>query len=318
MDYFIFQYKNDEHLIDSFLESASIAHKEKIKTKDWFLWKFRDNPFGESILACAKIDGKIIACVALGIQDFFHENKIVKGAFSFETFVHPNHQGKGLFKELINLAEIESQNRGIKFLLNFPNSNSLPGFIKSNWSRINCAEYWIKPNSFINLVFNIRELKKAFVPNTPNFDQLNVNQISDFIIQKPSDTFKSVINNDYLTWRFFTYPVTEYSVINNDNILSIARVGYRGKLKEIQVLFVISNNKKHLSISSLLKLYEKDTSYDVISFAISNKNRIRKNLIKSFFIKVPNNTNVTLKKIDKMHKFNFLKLELSAINYHTY
>ncbi len=318
MDYFIFQYKIDEPLIDSFLESASLAHKELIKSKDWFLWKFRDNPFGESILACAKKDDKIIGCVALGIQDFFYDNKIVKGAFSFETFVHPNHQGKGLFKELIDLAEIESQNRKIKFLLNFPNSNSLPGFIKSGWSSMNCAEYWIKPKRFLNLFFNIRELKKAFVPNAPNFEKLNVIQISDLIFGKPSNGFKSVINNDYIIWRFFTYPVTEYSVINNDNILSIARIGQRGKLKEIQVLFVIFKNQKHIPIYSLLKLYKKDTNYDVISFPISNENKIRKNLIKSLFIKVPNKTNVTFKNIDKIHQFDFDKLELSAINYHTY
>lgn len=318
MNYFIFHYIKDEHLIDSLLESAAFAHGEPKKTKEWFLWKFRDNPFGESILACAKIDDKIIGCVALGIQDFFYDNKIVKGALSFETFVHPNHQGKGLFKQLIDLAETESQNRNIKFLLNFPNSNSLPGFIKSGWSKLNCAEYWIKPKSFLNLILNIKELKKSFVPNASNLEKLNVNQISEFILKKPSNTFKSVINNDYLIWRFFTYPVTEYSVINSDNILSIARVGRRGKFKEIQVLFVIQKSKKHITIGSLLKLYKKDTNYDIVSFPISHENEIRKKLIRSLFTRVPNKTNVTFKRIGEVDKFNFNKLELSAINYHTY
>lgn len=318
MDYFIFKYKTDEHLIDSFLESASIAHKDIIKSKEWFLWKFRDNPFGESILSCAKTDGKIIACVAFGIQDFYNDNKIVKGAFSFETFVHPSHQGKGLFKELIHLAEIESQNRGIKFLLNFPNSNSLRGFIKSGWSQLNYIEYWIKPSHYFNLIFNLNELKKAFVPIGPSFNKLKVNQISDLFLVELSDTFKTVINNDYLKWRFFTFPVTEYSVINNNNILSIARIGNRGKLKEIQVLFVINKNKKLTTIRSLLKLYKKDTNYDIVSFPISNKNEIRKKLIKSFFIKVPNKTNATFKIIDETYKIDFNNLEISAINYHTY
>lgn len=318
MNYFIFNFETDNHLINSFLMSASLAHKDNIKSNAWFLWKFRDNPFGKTILACCEDKGQIVGCVALGTQEFFYENTIIKGAFSFETFVHPNYQGKGLFEKLIDLAEIESQNREIKFLINFPNSKSLPGFIKRGWYSINCIEYWIKPRSFLNLILNISEIKKTFVPIESNFEKLNINQISDFIIQKPSDMFKSVISKDYLTWRFFTHPVTEYSVINNDNILSIGRVGHRGKLKEIQVLFVIFKKQKLTSISSLLKLYKKDINYDIISFPISNENRIRKKLIKSLFIKVPNKTNVTFKEIDKTHKFNFDKLELSAINYHTY
>lgn len=318
MNYFIFDYQKNQNLIDSFLKSASIAHKEKIKSKDWFLWKFRDNPFGETILACVENEGAIVGCVALGIQDFLCEKKTVKGAFSFETFVHPNYQGKGLFKELINLAETESQYRKIKFLINFPNSKSMPGFLKSGWIRINCAEYWIKPNSFINVIFNIKEFKKAFVPNAPNFEKLNINQISDLNFGKTSDSFKSFINVEYLMWRFFTFPVSEYSVINDDNIFSIARVGHRGKLKEIQVLLVINKNHKGIKLNNLMRLYKKNTNYNIISFPISHENEIRKILIKSLFIKVPNKTNVAFKKIDRTDKFDFNKLELSAINYHTY
>ncbi len=121
MHFFIFDYNRDDNLVDSFLSSASLSHKQKINTKEWFYWKFRDTPFGESILACAMEDNKIIGCVALGIQNFIYNEETIKGALSFETFVHPNFQGKGLFKKLINLAEKEALNRNIVFLLNFPN-----------------------------------------------------------------------------------------------------------------------------------------------------------------------------------------------------
>jgi hypothetical protein len=67
MKLFIFNFIENEDLIDSFLESASIAHNEQPKPKDFFNWKFRDNPFGKSILACALHDNNIIGCVALGV-----------------------------------------------------------------------------------------------------------------------------------------------------------------------------------------------------------------------------------------------------------
>ncbi|MGK4567208.1 GNAT family N-acetyltransferase [Flavobacterium sp. 3HN19-14] len=105
MEIFIFDYAKDAGFVDSFLETAALSHGEDKKSNDWFFWKFRDNPFGESVLACAKENGIIVGCVAMGMLDFNYESKLLKGAISFETFVHPNQQGKGLFKKLITVAE---------------------------------------------------------------------------------------------------------------------------------------------------------------------------------------------------------------------
>jgi GNAT superfamily N-acetyltransferase len=319
MKYVIFDFLRDFMMIDSFLESASIAHKQSIKSKKWFLWKFRDNPFGESILACAITDNKVVGCVALGMQDFLYEGDIVKGAISFETFVHPNFQGRGIFKKLIELAEKEACKRGIKFLLNFPNSNSLKGFQNSGWNNINCSEYWIKWNYFFKFLFNMKELRKSFSPNPANFKKLLENKDLSFKIFYDSNlSFTSFINDRYLDWRFYEYPNAEYEIVNNENLFSIVRIGYRGTLKEIQVLFVGMKSPKRVSISNLIDEYKKQTTFDIISFPISKQNKIRNKLIQLLFIRVPNKTNVTYKIIDKNSRIDFNKLELSAINYHTY
>lgn len=315
MEYFIFDYTQDISLIESFLSSAATAHGEPVRTRDWFLWKFSENPFGESILACAKENDEIVGCVALGMQDFVYDGNVVKAALSFETFVHPAHQGKGIFKKLINLAETEAKQRKIVFLLNFPNSQSLPGFIKSGWTNIHCAEYWIKPKSFWNLVFNVRELKKGFVPNVKNSLR---NDFKIDVLTSEKSSFKSVINEDYIYWRFLKFPAAEYAVIQQDSLLSIGRVGRRGSLKEVQVLLAVDNMHNNISVSNLFKLYKNETSFDILSFPISIKNQLRKKLQKKLFIKVPTQTNVTFKIIGDSYNLDFSQLELSAINYHTY
>lgn len=315
MDLIIFDFTQDTDLVDSFLAAASLAHGEKTRTRNWFFWKFRDNPFGESILACAKINNEIVGCVAFGMQDFIYEGIVVNAALSFETFVHPAHQGKGIFKMLITLAEAEAKRRKIVFLLNFPNSQSLTGFIKSGWSRIDCAEYWIKPKSFWNLLWNIRELRKGFMPNGAA-SVLNHYKIEE--LPYKIKTFKAVIDHNYIMWRFFNYPVADYVFIQQDSLLTIGRVGKRGTLKELQVLFVENNIDNNVSVSNLFNLYKKQTEFDLLSFPISEKNRIRNNLQRNFFIKVPTKTNVTFKLIDDNYNIDFSQLELSAINYHTY
>ncbi|MBU8883090.1 GNAT family N-acetyltransferase [Kaistella sp. DKR-2] len=315
MESFIFDFKQDISFTESFLATAATAHGEQMRTKDWFLWKFRDNPFGESILACAKENDQIIGCVAFGMQDFVYEGKVIKAALSFETFVHPDHQGNGIFKRLIDVAETEARRRKIVFLLNFPNFQSLPGFIKSGWSNINCAEYWIRPNSLLKLILRIRELKTSFSPTLSGYVRKDI-EIEE--LSRPDSSFKSVINREYILWRFFKYPVAEYAVIQQDSFLTLGRVGKRGTLKEVQVLFAEDSAGRHFSVSELFNLYKKESGFDLLSFPISRKNKIRNKLMLNFFIKVPSQTNVTFKILDEDYDLDFTGLELSAINYHTY
>ena len=317
MNYFIFDFNKHINLIDSFLTSASLAHKQEKKTEDWFYWKFRDNPFGETILACAEEDGIIAGCVAFGMQDFICDQNVVNGAMSFETFVHPEYQGKGLFKKLIHNAESEAKSRGLKLLLNFPNSNSLPGFLKLGWTMINNSEYWIKPRINYNFLRYFKDLKNGFKPNTSNLNQLNKKFLRNY---KQSNEFGFFleINSEYLKWRFFTYPNAEYIIVNDENCYSVGRVGKRGNLAEIQVLFVTPKEQNTLSLRKLLKVYKNQSRFDLISFPISINNRLRPFLKRCLFIKVRNNTNVCYKILDETLQIEMDKIELSAINAHTY
>jgi GNAT superfamily N-acetyltransferase len=316
MRFFIFDYEQHGCLVDSFLESASKAHKQPIKTIDWFIWKFRDNPFGKTILACVEEDGKIVGCVAYGIQNFILNNKKIKGAISFETFVHPNHQGDGVFSKLLNLAEIRAKEMNIDLFLNFPNSNSLKGFVNKAWKNINIVEYWIRGKSLITIPLKFLDLKKGFIPNPSNIEKLVAPKCFDF---ESSDVLQSMVTLEYLKWRFFTFPNAEYHYIGNDIYDSICRIGHRGKLKEAQVLFVNIKKPRKFKLSNLQMEFQKKSNYDLISFPISKTNHLRKKLKRNLFIKVPNSTNVCFKILDGIiTEHDMQKVSLSAINFHTY
>ena len=316
MEYFIFKLGRDEHLIQSFLESASLAHNEEIKSTDWFLWKFGNNSFGQSILACAKDAGKIVASVALGIQDFSNNVDVIKGALSFETFVHPDYQGKGIFRELINLAEVEARCRDVSFILNFPNKDSLRGFLKSGWNQLFIMEYWIKPLNRMKVLVRLNDLAKPFLPNKST--ELLQKKSMSFNLKKTSSFFSSVINNSYLDWRFASFPVSDYITVDTKGVFCIARVGFRGKLKEVQVLYMTSFQGDIRAVKNLLHKFSKITNCDLISFPISMNNTLRGKLKRGLFFKVPNGTNVTYKVLDKTPNSIIENLELSAINFHTY
>lgn len=317
MRYFIYDYFTDESLIDSFLKSSSLAHKQEKKSKDWFNWKFRDNPFGESIMACAEVDNKIVGCVAYGIQEFWLNGRKIKGVLSFETFVHPVYQGGGVFSKLIKLAEEAVKSNGIDLMINFPNSNSLRGFIKGGWKPIDRPEYWIKGKNLLTIPLNIKNIRLGFKPNKSN---INLLKTPNEFVQNPEQLLTSVITLDYLKWRFFSYPVTEYIIIDTKEIYSVIRKGTRGNLREGQVLFIQVKNSDSYNMAGFIKDCHKKANFDILSFSITKTNKIRKSLRNSFFLRVPNKTNICYKILNEaiIKDGDVMNISLSAINYHTY
>jgi hypothetical protein len=316
MRYFIFDFNRDLKFIPSFLKSAAEAHHQPKKTKEWFLWKFRDNPFGATILSCAEEDGEIVGCVAYGLQDFFFKNKVIKGAISFETFLHPKFQKRGIFSKLIAIGEKETQKQGIKFLLNFPNLNSLKGFLNMGWNKIDISQYWIKGRNLITIPANVQSLRKNYKPNSPNWkDLISPNNFR----QTNKEFFEMCVTLKYLRWRFFNFPNGNYYWDSNDNYDLIGRYGQRGSLKEFQILYL---NKKtsEFRYSKMLKNIKKELIFDLLGVCSTPNNLEKIKLIKNGFIKVPNRTNVCYKIIDEslIKKSDMNKLTLQGINYHTY
>ena len=107
LSYFIFDLDKHAHFIDDFLQKASEAHNDQIKSPEWFRWKFFDNPYGPSILACVATEDTLIGCVAYGLQPFMIDGERITGVLSFETFVDKAYQGRGLFTKLINSLLLE-------------------------------------------------------------------------------------------------------------------------------------------------------------------------------------------------------------------
>lgn len=316
MRYFIFNYTKDVNFIESFLQSKAFATNTVPKTKEWFLWKFRDNPFGETVLACVEEDGSIVGCVAYGLQDFLLLNNVIKGAISFENFVHPEFQRRGIFSKLISLGEKEIQMQGVSFLLNFPNSNSLNGFLKMKWIKLNISEYWIKVRSLIPVFTHYKDLKKTFQSGSPNMNSLVLPQNFS---QGKFNNFYMIINYEYLKWRFTSFPNGKYFCISNKDYDMIGRLGIRGKIREFQILYI---NKKTISFqfSKLCRDLKENIDLDIIGISSSPSNGEKLHFLRNGFFKVPNKTNVCFKILDDsvVKESDMNQLSLQGINYHTY
>lgn len=314
MKYFIFDFNRDDGLIDGLLDSAAVAHKIPKKTKEWFYWKFRDNPYGESVLSCVQVGGRVIGCVAYGMQLFKYYNKEYAGALSFETFVDPDYQGKGIFTQLIKKAETELKKRRVQLLLNFPNVKSMPGFIKDGWKSINVSETWLKVLNYKNPIGLIKNIRKEFIPLSHEYQDRQ----EDLLCVDDLNAFYASVNADYLRWRFFSYPHSAYVVLRNSVCQAVARVGKRGELFEVQVLYLNIHNQKEYNHNLFMRELRTRCNCDIVTMPVSKNNKYKKYFYLSGFIRVPNRTNVCFKVLDKDAVLNFEEIALYGINYHTY
>lgn len=317
MELRLWKYGADDKYIKSFLESASLAHKQPLKSEKWFRWKFEQSPYGKAILACA-FDGEVVAgCVALGLGIATHNQREVKCALSYETFVNPNYQGHGLFKKLITLAEESCKALGVEYLYNFPNSQSLPGFKRMGWKfRSKEIEYRIKIVNLFKFIKEIKSLRKPFYANNPKPSGIVYNTIIPSYIGEQNIVIP-LWTAEYIKWRFIDFPQAQYVIFSNTQYFAIARVGYRGKLKECQILLL--QNDKALSYKKAIALFSKHLisveSPDMISICCARNTSTSHEL--KYMLKVPTQANFTYKCLsDKIQPET--KQILFGIDFHTY
>lgn len=319
MEIKIWDFKKDFIYIDSFLLSMSLSHKEPLKNKEWFIWKFERSPYGNAVLACAFDDNKVVGCVAFGMGKITYNYKEYISALSYETFVHPDYQNKGLFKKLIYAAEEELKNKKVSFLYNYPNSKSLPGFLKLNWNKCNEIQtYKLKICSLINVISKLKHLKQPFIPNRIDLKTQNYEIKHNFNNKANHEIITPIWSKDYIIWRFMSFSNHEYYIIDKSEYFVVCIIGYRGKLKDVKILYIDFNKDINVDKdikTEILKNISLNTKADIISYSSTIYDKLFN--ISDGFFNVPSKSNFCSKVLDSNMIINDFKIVLPSINAHT-
>lgn len=319
MEIRLWEYGKDDDKITSFLKSASLAHKIPQKSEEWFHWKFEGSPYGKTILACAFDGNEVVGCVGIGFGQMTYGDKSLSCALSYETFVHPDYQGCHLFTKLTKLAEEECVNQGVDVLYNFPNRNSLPGFIKRGWTKIRLSSYKIKLCKPFKCLMKFKEMRKGFVSCDSNLENIKNTDIIDCGRFSQDGIFIPQWSKKYLEWRFLTHPVGHYWIYNENDVIAIFRIGYKGTLKQAELLHIHRVHGK-LSKKEWRNIYNKlrlETDIDFIGISASKDHPITK-LLSWCYIKVPSRGNFTYKILANDISIDSFRMAKCDIDAHTY
>ncbi len=111
------------------LQNAVYVGKHVFSSQTFQHW-YLDNPNGRVVSYNALYGDIIAAHYAVIPVKMEISERIVPGLLSMATVTHPEHQGKGLFKQLAKCTYDYATRMGYEFVIGVANSNSFPGFIK--------------------------------------------------------------------------------------------------------------------------------------------------------------------------------------------
>lgn len=116
----------DDKFINDFISVEREVFKNNY-SKELFIKKYINNPFGESVVAVVYLNGKPVAARGLWRNDINSQPAYQPA----DTCVSGACRGRGIFTQMTECSIKMLNSNDVVY--NFPNQNSYPGYIKMGW-----------------------------------------------------------------------------------------------------------------------------------------------------------------------------------------
>jgi len=220
---------------NSLIELLEIVYRKSF-TIDWWNWKYNQNPMGESVILVAENNGKIVGLRSFWKYDLMYRSNLLKAYQPVDTVVHEKYRGQGLFTKLTTAAINEAKHYDADLLFNYPNQNSLPGYLKLGWNLLDHVRWWIKPIGivgFLSVPLAKGQRDSLKIPGERKFVSCSDGSARN----NTNSNFISAIRTPaFLEWRYGLNPETDYCYLKSDGLETLVRVTQKGKCRELLVM----------------------------------------------------------------------------------
>ena len=288
------------------LVKTSLGEGSIPRQREYWEWKHRLNPFGESPVLLAEAGGKLV-----GLRVFMRWAWTISGTRfptvrAVDTATHPDWRGRGIFSALTMDLVRAMRDQGVHFVFNTPNDQSRPGYLKMGWQQVGRTDLMIRPLNPFGRVGGLVGARSgppsgdrgsAHSDAAPRAgDVLSNPEVVRFLAELPpvaAGRLYSPIDPDYLCWRYAMVPGIDYyanaAMEGEDGALVVFRIRSRGSTTEIRVCELIygpSNNSAMLA-RELLRRLQHEPHGDYISIMASPLDANFGMLLKCGFIPAP-------------------------------
>jgi GNAT superfamily N-acetyltransferase len=117
----------------------------QLPPREYFIWKYYDNPAGAAIIMVAEDQGRIVGQQVLMPAWLRLGNKVVLGAQTVDTMTHPDYRNQGMSTALITACMELAAAKRVEVLYGFP--NPIPFHVrvhKLNWDHAGDIPRWVR------------------------------------------------------------------------------------------------------------------------------------------------------------------------------
>lgn len=260
---------------------------------EWWRWKFEKNVFGKPLVLIAENQEKtVVGARIFWPWRFTFRGQTLKSYQAVDTVVHPQYRRMGLFTQLVVSAVEQAIKENIDCIYNFPNQQSLAGYLKLGWEYVSRIHWWIKPLRHFNILLSLGAESKAIPLNMPEEYKLR-HEVCFSLSEKKnfSPLIKTEISPEYFVWRYLNHPVFDYGYCDvkderRNKLTAIFMMNQLGKRKELFVLDLVGKENLRKKLFVELIHLAKKLGADYIASAHTPHYTTNMQMMKLGFIKL--------------------------------
>ncbi|MET0902435.1 MAG: GNAT family N-acetyltransferase [Acidimicrobiales bacterium] len=245
------------------LLSASLGWMPNEHFERFFRWKHEESPFGPSPGWVAVERGSIV-----GFRTFLRweyeraDGEVLRAVRAVDTATHPDHQGKGIFRQLTLRALDELAQEGVGFVFNTPNSQSRPGYLKMGWTEVGRLPTSVRFTSLRSPWRMVRSRVPAERWSTPSragrpaLEVLADPSVRELLAIAPDGRFRTRRTPEYLRWRYGFGPLEYRALTVTDRAadgFAVFRLRRRGSSLECALVEVLVREGDRAARSGLIR-----------------------------------------------------------------
>jgi GNAT superfamily N-acetyltransferase len=260
------------------------------RSRESWNWKYEKNVFGKPIHIVATSDERIVGFRSFWPWEFICRGQVLKAYQPVDTVVHPDYQGQGLFTKLTAKAVEQAMKIKADLLFNFPNQNSLSGYLKLGWNYVAKLPWLIKPIKPFHLLKTLKNKEKATPVELDERYRITPEMCVELLERESFDgLLRTRQSKEFLWWRygenlFFKYGALQVNK-GKKKLSAIFELNQKGTRREMIIVDILGSSELIKKLFKELIAIAKSMNVDFMTTIMTNGYEMEK--LKSLgFIKV--------------------------------
>jgi GNAT superfamily N-acetyltransferase len=201
------------------------------RTRELFLWKHFDNPFGRSIAVLAEADDRIVGLRAFMRWDLLTtQGSTIRCVRAVDTATHPEYQRRGIFRRLTEEALELAVAKDVDLVFNTPNEKSGAGYLSMGWKEVGTIGAMARPSPRL-----VTDRRPGPVTEPERFLVDPKPALPLAVADRAPRGLRTPRTDAYLRWRFGSHPSARYFRVDSGDATAVVRPNVRRERRELVV-----------------------------------------------------------------------------------